>query len=50
MPIYRYLCTKCFTIHEVQRPVADYDKDYVCPKCNYIARRMPSTGVQGYVH
>ncbi|MCX8125804.1 MAG: zinc ribbon domain-containing protein [Dehalococcoidia bacterium] len=42
MPTYEYSCVECQEEFELMRPMCDFDKDAVCPKCGGKAHRIVS--------
>ncbi len=39
MPMYSFVCSKCYYPAEVIRPMSESDKAVVCPLCSYQMRR-----------
>ncbi len=54
MPIYEYLCPNCECRFESRRSFSEAEEEVSCPKCQTIARKLPSrftafsSGAGGY--
>lgn len=50
MPEYTYRCPHCEKVVLILLPLSRFDEEQSCTECGETMKRIPSSGIGGFVH